>query len=161
MVSCMTKLSIGFVGGMDGIKLPVTGWTINRHLDKCCAVFAEDLSEENVIRLATTASQKDVTSAGSSWCYTVLFLSTMVKSKEWLAVHNCVVEHEEEPEILQAMTCTVYQRDFRRPSDLKKILERQKPVQYQRREVQCERCQHWFKSTGGLAVHKASCTVHT
>ena len=45
---------------IDGVKVPVTSWTVNRQLDKCCAVFAEDLLEESVIRLATSASQKDV-----------------------------------------------------------------------------------------------------
>ena len=60
MVSGMTKFRTGFVGGMDGVKLSVTSWTINRHLGKCCAVFAEDLLEENVIRLAISASQMDI-----------------------------------------------------------------------------------------------------
>ena len=38
----------------------MTSWVINRQLDKCCAGFAEDLLEESMIRLATSASQKDI-----------------------------------------------------------------------------------------------------
>ena len=60
MVSDMTRLRTGFVGGIDGVKAPVTSWVINRQLDKCCAGFAEDLLEESMIRLATSASQKDI-----------------------------------------------------------------------------------------------------
>ena len=58
MVSGMTRLRTGYVGGIDGVKVPVTGWTINR-LDGYCAVFAEDLSdlEKSVIRITKSASQ--------------------------------------------------------------------------------------------------------
>ena len=86
------------------------------------------------------------------------------KSKGGLAVHKCIVEHEEEPVIPQAVTYSVCQRDFRRPGDFKRhkcIPEQQKPVQDQHGAVQCEWCHRWFKSAGGLAVHKRSCTVHT
>ena len=38
----MTRLRTGFVGGIDEVKVPVTHWTINRQLDKCCAVFTKD-----------------------------------------------------------------------------------------------------------------------
>ena len=55
MVSGMTRFRTGFVGGIDGVS-----WIINRQLNKCCAGFAEDLLEESVIRLVTSASQKDI-----------------------------------------------------------------------------------------------------
>ena len=47
------------------------------------------------------------------------FYQWWFRGKGGLAVHKCVVEHEEEPVIPQAVTCTVSLRDFRRPSDFK------------------------------------------
>ena len=34
------------------------------------------------------------------------------------------------------------------------VLEQAKPVQEQRGAVQCMTCQRWFRSRGGLAVHR-------
>ena len=48
-------------------------------------------------------------------------------------------------------------RTFRRTSDRKRhkcVAERAKPVKEQRDALQCSKCQKWFCSRGGLAVHK-------
>ena len=34
------------------------------------------------------------------------------------------------------------------------IVEWERPIKEQPGPVQCQRCEHWFCSTGGLAVHK-------
>ena len=34
------------------------------------------------------------------------------------------------------------------------VIEREKPVSEQRGSVQCQRCKRWFRSKGGLAVHR-------
>ena len=48
-------------------------------------------------------------------------------------------------------------QSFRRESDKlrhKCLDERQKPVCEQRGAKQCSHCQRWFRSRGGLAVHR-------
>ena len=47
---------------------------------------------------------------------------------------------------------------FSWPGDLKRhkcLYERSKPVQEQRGALQCVTCMRWFKSAGGLSVHKS------
>ena len=61
-----------------------------------------------------------------------------------LTEYNCVI-------------CTECGRKFSRPSDKKRhkcLIERAKPVEEQRSAVKCRKCQKWFCSKGGLAVHK-------
>ena len=85
------------------------------------------------------------------------------RSRGGLAVHKCVVDthfEESEPAAPQGVSCTVCQRSFSRPGDFKRhkcLAEREKPVHLQHGAVQCEQCQRWFKSVGGLAVHRRSC----
>ena len=53
--------------------------------------------------------------------------------------------------------CKECGRTFRRTSDKKRhkcLAERAKPVKEQRGSLQCSKCQKWFSSRGGLAVHK-------
>ncbi len=53
--------------------------------------------------------------------------------------------------------CSVCGRNFVWPGDLKRhkcLQERQKPVKDQQGAVQCGVCQRWFRSAGGLAVHR-------
>ena len=48
-----------------------------------------------------------------------------------------------------------------RPGDMKRhkcAAERARPVEEQRGAVQCSVCQKWFRSKGGLAVHKCRTT---
>ena len=83
-------------------------------------------------------------------------------------MHKCISDHctcngESESVVPQEVLCTVCQRSFRRSGDLKRhkcLPEREKPVHLQRGAVQCERCQYWFKSAGGLAVHRRLCNPH-
>ena len=53
--------------------------------------------------------------------------------------------------------CKECSRTFRRTSDRKmhkRLDERAKPVKEQRGALQCSKCQKWFCSRGGIAVHK-------
>jgi len=55
------------------------------------------------------------------------------------------------------VVCDVCSRKFRRESDRKKhkcLAERRKPISEQRGAVQCQQCHSWFRSRGGLAVHR-------
>ena len=55
------------------------------------------------------------------------------------------------------VVCEVCSRSFRRECDRKRhkcIAERQKPVSEQRGAAQCLRCLKWFRSRGGLALHR-------
>ena len=87
------------------------------------------------------------------------------RSREGLAVHKCASDHctcigESESVTPQKVLHIVCQRSFRRPGDFKRhkyLPEREKPVHLQQGAVQCKQCQHWFKSAGGLAVHRRSC----
>ena len=56
-----------------------------------------------------------------------------------------------------AVECKECGRTFQRTSDRKRhkcLAERAKPVKEQRGSLQCSKCQKWFSSRGGLAVHK-------
>ena len=37
------------------------------------------------------------------------------------------------------------------------IAEQEHPIKEQPGAVQCQRCERWFRSEGGLAVHKSVC----
>ena len=53
--------------------------------------------------------------------------------------------------------CEVCARKFRRESDKKRhkcLAERQKPISEQRGAVRCQQCHSWFRSRGGLTVHR-------
>ena len=55
------------------------------------------------------------------------------------------------------VVCEVCFRTFRRESDRKRhkcVTERQKLISEQCGAAQCQVCQSWFRSTGGLAVHR-------
>ena len=55
------------------------------------------------------------------------------------------------------VVCEVCSRSFRREGDKKGhkcVTEREKPVSEQRGAAQCLQCMKWFKSRGGLALHK-------
>ena len=57
----------------------------------------------------------------------------------------------------QTVQCTDCGRGFSRPGDFKRhkcLAERAKPVEEQRGAVHCEACKRWFRSRGGLALHK-------
>ena len=57
----------------------------------------------------------------------------------------------------RSVVCLVCDRTFQRESDKarhKCLDERRKPVSAQAGSVRCDRCGRWFKSRGGLAVHK-------
>ncbi len=85
------------------------------------------------------------------------------RSKGGLAVHTCRREEDDESEeqLTNAaavdVICSVCGRNFARPGDLKRhkcLQERLKPVKDQQGAVQCGVCQRWFRSAGGLAVHR-------
>ena len=87
----------------------MTSCTISRQLDKCGTVNAEDLLEENVIRLATSAWQKDV-----YLCRIELVLYSAPPVNSGFKVKEDLVSisvHEEEPVIPQAVTYSICQRD--------------------------------------------------
>ena len=48
----------------------------------------------------------------------------------------------------------MHSRTFSRKGDLKRHSERNKPLEEQRGSVRCPSCQRWFKSAGGLGIHK-------
>ena len=57
----------------------------------------------------------------------------------------------------QEVECDVCFRKFRRESDMKRhkcLDERSKPLHEQKGSTQCQTCSKWFKSRGGLAVHR-------
>ena len=65
-------------------------------------------------------------------------------------------EPSQQPHQVLCLTCN---RCFRRESDKKRhkcLAERIKPIQEQRGALQCTVCQRWFRSKGGLAVHRCS-----
>jgi hypothetical protein len=62
----------------------------------------------------------------------------------------------------QQYECEVCHRRFSRDSDRKRhkcVNERSKPAQEQRGAVQCQTCRRWFRSKGGLAVHRCVPTL--
>lgn len=63
-------------------------------------------------------------------------------------------------ETVQGVICIVCDQTFRRESDKtchKCIAERIKPICDQSGAVQCAACCRWFRSKGGLAVHRCEC----
>ena len=59
--------------------------------------------------------------------------------------------------VAREVECLVCSRKFRRESDKKRhkcLEERSKPLCEQRGATQCPTCKRWFKSRGGLAVHR-------
>ena len=58
---------------------------------------------------------------------------------------------------VREVECSVCSRKFRKESDKKRhkcLEERSKPVCEQRGAIQCANCRRWFRSRGGLAVHR-------
>ncbi len=56
----------------------------------------------------------------------------------------------------RTVECTVCGRVFRREVDkVRKVRERERPVEQQRDSVQCDLCGRWFKS-GRQAAHRCS-----
>ena len=81
----------------------------------------------------------------------------------WRALYRAGLESCRETQGTQAsvvvrdVVCEVCSRSFSREGDKKRhkcLNERQKPVSEQRGAVQCLRCVRWFKSRGGLTLHK-------
>ena len=59
--------------------------------------------------------------------------------------------------VVRDVVCMVCSRSFRRESDKKRhkcVAERQRAVCEQSGAAQCFQCQRWFRSRGGLAVHR-------
>ena len=84
--------------------------------------------------------------------------------------HSGVAAHQDEIQEAQGhrtvsnVVCEVCCRKFRRESDKKRhkcLDERQKPVNEQRGAVHCHVCLKWFKSKGGLAVHRCNLPCET
>jgi len=135
-------------GQVDGILCTVCRRTFRRESDrarhKCIAERQLPIQEQ----------------AGAVQC---TLCQRWFRSRGGLAVHKCVGDHhveERESVAPQEVLCTVCQRSFRRPGDLKRhkcLPERQKPVYLQQGAVQCKQCGRWFRSAGGLSVHRRSC----
>ena len=61
--------------------------------------------------------------------------------------------------VVRDAVCEVCSRKSRREGDKKRhkcVTERRKPVWEQHGAVQCERCHKWFRSRGGMAVHRCN-----
>ena len=94
--------------------------------------------------------RSDLQSLGtlSAWYETAQSRSTWRALYQDLTVPSRLVSN--------AVCCRLCRREFSRPSDFKRhkcLAERLRPIQEQRGAVQCGRCQLWFRSSGGLAVH--------
>ena len=62
------------------------------------------------------------------------------------------------------VVCEMCSRKFRGESNKKRhkcLVEGQKPVNEQKGTVQCQVCLRWFKSKGGLAVHRCNLLAGT
>ena len=59
----------------------------------------------------------------------------------------------------QLVICKDCNRSFRDLKCHKCLSGRAKPISEQRGAVQCEHCQRWMKSAGGLAVHQKKCNL--
>ena len=60
---------------------------------------------------------------------------------------------------MQPVECSICNRSFARPSDrarYKCSAERARPVPDQKGARHCHRCDRWFRSAGGMAVHRCS-----
>ena len=71
---------------------------------------------------------------------------------------QCTDDQQGYPQV-KAVICAPCGRSFRRESDKarhKCVAERERPIKEQPGAVQCQRCECWFRSAGGLAVHKCS-----
>ena len=80
----------------------------------------------------------------------------------WRAMYRLGLEECRDAQTAQAsvasrdVVCETCARKFRREGDKKRhkcVDERRKPVNEQLGAVQCQFCQEWFRSRGGLAVH--------
>ena len=94
------------------------------------------------------------------------------RSRGGLAVHRCRREEEPAPQAPGSETgaatasqgqvvCGECERTFGRQGYLKRhkcLTERRKPINEQRGAAQWTVCQKWFRSAGGLAIHRR---VHT
>ena len=82
----------------------------------------------------------------------------------WRVLYRDGVDSYRERQIVNAPTavvrdvvCEVCSRNFRRESDKarhKCVNERRKPISEQQGATQCLQCTRWFRSRGGLAVHR-------
>ena len=79
---------------------------------------------------------------------------------ECVCVFVCVSEQSTQAVSGQPISCSVCNRTFSRSGDLKRhkcLDERAKPICEQRGAVQCQHCQRWLRSAGGLAIHQRTC----
>ena len=87
------------------------------------------------------------------------------RSRGGFSVHKCRTIDppiQSEPITEQLVVRSDCDRNFRRPADLKRhkcLSERSKPIHEQHGSVQCEHCQRWMRSAGGLAVHRRTCNL--
>ena len=92
---------------------------------------------------------EEATSSRASW-----------RALYWVGLESCremrtLQAHA--PVVVRDMLCQVCSRSFRRENDKKRhkcVTERQKPVYEQRGAAQCSQCLRWFRSRGGLEVHR-------
>ena len=75
-----------------------------------------------------------------------------------LGVERCREEKSQQtPAVVREVVCGVCSRSFRRESDRmrhKCVDERRKLVWEQKGAVQCLLCQKWFRSKGGITIHR-------
>ncbi len=79
------------------------------------------------------------------------------------AWRTCYRQQDPSPSVpIVVVACDVCQRSFSRSSDKQRhkcLPERRKPVELQSGSIQCQKCLRWFRSKGGLAVHKCQSTI--
>ena len=97
----------------------------------------------------------------SRWALYADWYALAGRRNEWVNAIAEAIAHrtQQSRDTADSYECPVCARSFCRPQDLhrhKSKAERSKPLPQQAGAIQCDQCDHWFASRGGLAVHKCN-----